>query len=123
MSDEEEEEDTKENLQQPANAEDAGYVTWTCPRCKKVLKVSTAAADDEDDDIVETTQEGATGEALLTIIKQEHEDMHFAQDLHREDRATNAGPAVKTTSTTKKKKKVKKPKGIAAFFTPLGNGG
>lgn len=73
--------------------------SWACPRCNK--SVSTDS------------------QARLAVLKQEHEDMHVAKDLHR----SGLSDMTATTTTTKSRntkstaKKKPKEKGIRAFFS------
>ncbi|KAF8575427.1 DNA/RNA polymerase [Ramaria rubella] len=77
-------------------------VSFRCGRCGKEIRRTVDKGDDRD--------------AMLSSMKMEHKDFHFAQDLARES------PGDQTSNGKEKKKKSKvAPKGIAKFFTPAGS--
>jgi DNA polymerase eta len=76
--------------------------SFVCPRCRKTISLSSTS----------TFEEEAEKEAALAVLRAEHDDFHFAQDLAREQRGNSRSPP----PTKKKKKKKEEPKGIAKFF-------
>lgn len=73
--------------------------SFTCPRCGKRLYLADHSGPEED--------------KALAILRVEHEDFHFAQDL-----ATTSDEKDRQYLTKKKKKKKQKePEGIAKFFS------
>lgn len=85
---------------------------WKCPRCGHAVSIPLTAAADQD-----------LVDAQLTAKRQEHEDYHFARDLHTEERGTGAsrpaptnGPSDRSAKVRKPIKKAKPPEGIRAFF-------
>jgi len=87
-------------------------LTYSCPRCKRELKLKTDAV--ETDEI----------ESLHAILKMEHDDWHFAQDLAREDASASSisgqqAPVGQSgqASKPKKRRKEKEKVGIEKFFS------
>lgn len=94
-------------------------LTYTCPRCKKVLRVSPSSILSSP-----TRSRDAVVASALDRVKAEHADGHFARDLVDEERkalrpapqSVSSKPAVKSK---KEGAKPQKPKGdIASFFKP-----
>ena len=79
--------------------------SFKCPRCGKRLHPADqfAGSDVEEDDRVKA----------LKMLRMEHDDYHFAQDLAR----TAGGSQDGRQSVTRRKKKRKEPESIAKFFT------
>lgn len=80
---------------------------WTCPRCS----ASFAAPED-------LQLESAA--VYITAQRQEHDDWHFAMDLHDGDRSgsTSTRPTSSAAANSRPKVKKKKAEGIKAFFAP-----
>ena len=93
-------------------SDDYKDVRWTCDRCHRTLREVYAPSDLEDDILAEIAMQA------LELQKQEHLDMHFAQDLASGD----AGPSATASPPSKKSKPnqatsdTKPKKGIQAFF-------
>jgi len=78
---------------------DASSTSFICQRCGKRLYLAESAGIDNGDGRVEALQ----------MLRVEHNDFHFAQDLSK----TSDGPQKQNSA---KKKKRKEPEGIAKFF-------
>jgi DNA polymerase eta len=82
----------------------ASSTSFTCPRCGKHVYLAdhSVGKDVEDDDRAKA----------LTMLRMEHDDFHFAQDL-----AKTSDESQKGRQGSSKKKKRKEPEGIAKFFS------
>ena len=80
---------------------------WTCPRCS----ASFAAPGDLQPE---------PAAVYITAQRQEHDDWHFAMDLHDGDRSgsTSTRPTSSAAANSRPKVKKKKAEGIKAFFAP-----
>jgi DNA polymerase eta len=85
------------------DALDLDDLSFRCSRCGKQVRRDADGMIDREE--------------ALGVLKMEHEDFHFAQDLAREGEGSGGGTH-SSTNTQKKKKKKAEPKGIAKFFTP-----
>ncbi|KAG8970257.1 DNA-directed DNA polymerase eta rad30 [Tulasnella sp. 419] len=96
-------EDDGEN--QVAEDVDQGSSTsFICQRCKKNIALPTEDFERED------------GVRALDLLKMEHQDFHFAQDLSREVVAED-DEQPERRKVAKKRKKNGQPKGIAQYFS------
>lgn len=78
---------------------------FTCKRCRQRIKLPEhLVGPDIEDDIKEDA---------LAVLRTEHSDFHFAQDLSK----APDGASVVKLGKPKKKKKQAEPEGIAKFFT------
>jgi DNA polymerase eta len=88
-------------------------ISWKCPRCGDVFKLPSRTADGSG--AVEASDR-------LDGLKQEHEDYHFARDLHLEERSVQAeqsssgADGAASRQTGRRKKSTGKSEGIKAFF-------
>ncbi len=102
-------------------------ISWQCPRCHETVRVKNSSTNFSDPLPDEVSN------LRLQNLKQEHEDFHFARDLHMEERSSGSGGGgggggvggqndLRTTISNTSKgaksgKKKKAPDGIKAFFT------
>ncbi|KAF5342111.1 hypothetical protein D9611_001599 [Ephemerocybe angulata] len=106
-------EDVDNQMEDPQARSRSGTdeLSYTCPRCQKTIRPNAASST--------TVQTEEECETVLTGLRLEHDDWHFAQDLVREE-ATSSGKRIipgQTTQGSKPKKRRKETKGIEKFFT------
>jgi DNA polymerase eta len=83
----------------PAEPEVGTSLSYRCSRCDQQIRRATDEVDDR--------------EAALDILKMEHDDFHYAQDLAK------AGDGNTNPNEKKRKKGKVVPTGIAKFFPPV----
>ncbi|GHJ89241.1 hypothetical protein NliqN6_5643 [Naganishia liquefaciens] len=89
--------------------------TWTCPKCKRVFRVS-----EQEESPRKKNREKLT--ARLEAIKREHQDFHVARDLHHQERHAKPVERDKVPNNPNGKRAHRPPtkrEGIKAFFTPF----
>ena len=96
--------DKEAGAQNAHGEQEQSQISFVCERCQKRI-----ALDDGAEWIDEQR------ESALAVLRQEHDDFHFAQDL-----ATNDSRPIKPRSSSKPvsvRSQGKEPKGIAKFFS------
>ncbi|EJD06732.1 eta DNA polymerase [Fomitiporia mediterranea MF3/22] len=104
-----------------------GCYSFTCARCRKIISLPphllkqgevSGPIGDNTSDVEELRQDA------LAVLRMEHDDYHFAQDLARQDKQSTSSasvpekrkPSSSSTRQVKKRKKEHQPEGIARFF-------
>ncbi len=89
-----------------STTQDLPSITYTCPKCGKKLTVFL------DSDVMEDSDP-------LKMVRMEHEDFHFAQELakdsERASKPRDRSPKKGTTHKSAKRRRIE-PKGIERFF-------
>ncbi|EGN99076.1 hypothetical protein SERLA73DRAFT_168617 [Serpula lacrymans var. lacrymans S7.3] len=91
---------------------DDSSVSFVCGRCGKRVVLPDKGEQSDEDGGAEARQAG-----VLAVLRMEHDDFHFAQDLAKSSGADiSSSKGSSPSRATKRRKKQVEPKGIAKFF-------